>query len=105
VVEVSGLIEEERLKGVLDVSSETGSSITTHKPGFIHKQLELIVGLQTDAAMKGAILPNGGLRMVVAGLQAYGFELDESVKETFSRYRKDHNQGVFFNVYSPYILA
>ncbi len=103
-VEVSALIEQERLKGVLDVSSNIGSSITAHKPGFINKQLELIVGLQTDAPLKRAIVPNGGLRMVEAGLQAYGYELDESVKEAFRRYRKDHNQGVF-DVYSPDILA
>ena len=94
-IEVSALIEQERLKGVLDVSSDIGSSITAHKPGFINKDLELIFGLQTDAPLKRAIVPNGGLRMVEAGLQAYGFELDASVKEAFSRYRKDHNQGVF----------
>ena len=103
-VEVSALIEQERLKGVLDVSSDIGSSITAHKPGFINKDLELIIGLQTDAPLKRAIVPNGGLRMVEAGLQAYGFELDKKVKEAFSRYRKDHNQGVF-DVYSPDILA
>jgi len=103
-VEISALLEQERLKGVLDVSSDIGSSITAHKPGYINEKLELIVGLQTDAPLKRAIVPNGGLRMVEAGLQAYGFELDASVKEAFERYRKDHNQGVF-DVYSPDILA
>jgi len=103
-VEISALIEQERLKGVLDVSSDIGSSITAHKPGYINEKLELIVGLQTDAPLKRAIVPNGGLRMVEAGLQAYGFELNASVKEAFQRYRKDHNQGVF-DVYSPDILA
>jgi len=103
-IEVSALLEQERLKGVLDVSSEIGSSITAHKPGYINRDLEKIVGLQTDAPLKRAIVPNGGLRMVEAGLQAYGYELDESVKEAFQRYRKDHNQGVF-DVYSPDILA
>ena len=103
-LEVSTLLEQERLKGVLDVSSEIGTSITAHKPGYINKPLELIVGLQTDAPLKRAIVPNGGLRMVEAGLQAYGFELDKSVKEAYNRYRKDHNQGVF-DVYSPDVLA
>ncbi|WP_370465525.1 formate C-acetyltransferase [Mariprofundus sp. NF] len=103
-VETSKLIEEERIKGVLDVSSDIGSSITAHRPGYINKAVELIVGLQTDAPLKRAIIPNGGLRMVEAGLQAYGYELDAAVKEAFSRYRKDHNQGVF-DVYSPDILA
>ncbi|PJC70832.1 MAG: formate acetyltransferase, partial [Zetaproteobacteria bacterium CG_4_8_14_3_um_filter_59_5] len=78
--EISRLIEQERLKGVLDVSSEIGSSITAHKPGYINKPLERIVGLQTDAPLKRAIVPNGGLRMVEAGLEAYGFELGEAVK-------------------------
>lgn len=103
-VEISALIEKERIKGVLDISSDIGSSITAHKPGYINKDLEKIVGLQTDAPLKRAIVPNGGLRMVESGLQAYGFELSESVKEAFYRYRKDHNQGVF-DVYSPDILA
>jgi len=102
--ELSVLIEQERLKGVLDVASNIGSSIVAHDPGYINKGLELIVGLQTDAPLKRAIVPNGGLRMVEAGLEAYGFELDAKVKEAFNLYRKDHNQGVF-DVYSPDILA
>jgi len=103
-VEISALIEQERIKGVLDVSSDIGSSITAHKPGYINEKLERIVGLQTDAPLKRAIVPNGGLRMVEGGLQAYGYELNPSVKEAYSLYRKDHNQGVF-DVYSPDILA
>ena len=102
--EISVLIKEERIKGVLDVSSNIGSSIVAHKPGYINKALELIVGLQTDAPLKRAIVPNGGLRMVEAGLEAYGFKLDPKVKEAYLRYRKDHNQGVF-DAYSPDILA
>ncbi|TLS73843.1 formate C-acetyltransferase [Mariprofundus erugo] len=101
---ISALIAEERVKGVLDVSSDIGASILAHKPGYIDQDLELIVGLQTDAPLKRAIVPNGGLRMVEAGLQAYGFTLDESVRQAYQRYRKDHNQGVF-DVYSPDILA
>lgn len=102
--EVAVLIEQERLKGVLDVASDIGSSIVAHDPGYINKKLELIIGLQTDAPLKRAIVPNGGLRMVEAGLEAYGFELDPKVKEAYKLYRKDHNQGVF-DVYSPDILA
>lgn len=98
------LLKEERHKGVLDVATHIGTSITAHKPGFINEQLELIVGLQTDAPLKRAIVPNGGLRMVEAGLQAYGYKLDDGVKQAYSLYRKDHNQGVF-DVYSPDILA
>jgi len=103
-LEISALIEQERIKGVLDVSCEIGTSIIAHKPGYINKELELIVGLQTDAPLKRAIVPNGGLRMVEGGLKAYGYELEASVKEAFQRYRKDHNQGVF-DVYTPDILA
>jgi len=102
--EISGLIEQERIKGVLDVSSDVGSSIVAHKPGYINKKLELIVGLQTDAPLKRAIVPNGGLRMVEGGLEAYGYTLNPAVKEAYTKYRKDHNQGVF-DVYSPDILA
>jgi formate C-acetyltransferase len=64
----------------------------------------LIVGLQTDAPLKRAIMPNGGLRMVEAGLAAYGFTLDPVIKEVWSKYRKSHNQGVF-DTYTPEILA
>ncbi|MDP2401125.1 MAG: formate C-acetyltransferase, partial [Actinomycetota bacterium] len=102
--ELSVLLKEERLKTVLDVSTETGASIVAHRPGYINRELELIVGLQTDAPLKRAIVPNGGLRMVEAGLEAYGFKLDPKVKEAYRLYRKDHNQGVF-DVYSPDILA
>lgn len=102
--ELSVLIKEERIKGVLDVSADIGSSITAHTPGYINQTLELIVGLQTDAPLKRAIIPNGGLRMVEAGLEAYGYTLNPKVKEAFQLYRKDHNQGVF-DAYSPDILA
>ncbi len=102
--ELSVLIREERAKGVLDVSANIGTSIIAHGPGYINESLEKIVGLQTDAPLKRAIVPNGGLRMVEAGLEAYGFKLDPKVEEAYRLYRKDHNQGVF-DVYSPDILA
>jgi formate C-acetyltransferase len=101
---VTDLIEQERIKGVLEVSADVGASITAHNAGYIDKTLELIVGLQTDAPLKRAIMPNGGLRMVQSGLEAYGFQLDSKVETAFSLYRKDHNQAVF-DVYSPDILA
>jgi len=88
------LFLEERKKGVLDVSP-IPSSITAHAPGYIDKEHELIVGLQTDAPLKRAIMPNGGLRMVINSLKAYGFEADPAVVEAFTKYRKTHNEGVF----------
>src|SRR3954451_15562011 len=88
------LFVEERRKGVLDVS-QIPSSITAHAPGYIDRANEIIVGLQTDAPLKRAIMPNGGLRMVVASLEAYGYKPDPSVVETFSKYRKTHNDAVF----------
>ncbi len=75
--------------------SQIPSSITAHDAGYIDKANEVIVGLQTDAPLKRAIMPNGGLRMVVTALKAYGFEADPAVVETFTKYRKTHNEGVF----------
>ena len=91
---LTDLFVEERKKGVLDVS-QIPSSITAHKPGYIDKDHEIIVGLQTDAPLKRAIMPNGGLRMVVNALKAYGYEPDPQVVEIFTKYRKTHNEGVF----------
>ena len=88
------LFVDERRKGVLDVSPIPGS-ITAHAPGYIDKDREIIVGLQTDAPLKRAIMPNGGLRMVLSALKTYGYEPDPRVVETFTKYRKTHNDGVF----------
>jgi formate C-acetyltransferase len=88
------LFVEERKKGVLDVSP-VPSSITAHAPGYIDRDNEVIVGLQTDAPLKRAIMPNGGLRMVMSSLKAYGYEAQPAVVEAFSKYRKTHNDGVF----------
>jgi formate C-acetyltransferase len=88
------LFVEERKKGVLDIS-QIPSSITSHGPGYIDRENEVIVGLQTEAPLKRAIMPNGGLRMVLSSLKAYGYEPDPYVVETFSKYRKTHNEGVF----------
>src|SRR4051794_25092365 len=91
---LTDLFVEERKKGVLDVS-QIPSSITAHDAGYIDKEKEVIVGLQTDAPLKRAIMPNGGLKMVTSGLEAYGYMPDPNVVETFSKYRKTHNAGVF----------
>ena len=97
------LFVEERKKSVLDIS-QIPSSITAHPPGYIDRANEIIVGLQTDAPLKRAIMPNGGWRMVEGGLKAYGFEADPRVAEIFTRYRKTHNDGVF-DAYTPAIRA
>ena len=85
---------EERRKGVLDVSP-VPSSITAHRPGYIDRENEIIFGLQTDAPLKRAIMPNGGFRLVVNALKAYGYEPDPHVAEAFTKYRKTHNDAVF----------
>src|SRR5437868_1395680 len=100
---LEAMFVEERKKGVLDVS-QIPSSITAHAPGYIDRENEIIVGLQTDAPLKRAIMPNGGLRMVVASLEAYGYKPDPSVVEAFSKYRKTHNEAVF-DAYTPDIRA
>ena len=92
--QLNQLFVEERRKGVLDVS-QIPSSITAHAPGYIDRDNELIVGLQTDAPLKRAIMPNGGFRMVLNALKTYGFEPDPNVVETFTKYRKTHNDAVF----------
>ncbi|MGH9867413.1 MAG: formate C-acetyltransferase [Candidatus Polarisedimenticolia bacterium] len=85
---------EERRKGVLDIS-QIPSSITAHAPGYIDRENEVIVGLQTEAPLKRAIMPNGGLRMVLGALKVYGHQPDPHVVETFTKHRKTHNEGVF----------
>lgn len=94
----------ERARGVYDVDKYTPSTITSHAPGYLDKANELIVGLQTDAPLKRAIMPAGGLRMVESGLKAYGYELDPVLREFFTEHRKTHNAGVF-DAYTPEMLA
>jgi formate C-acetyltransferase len=91
---LTDLFVEERKKGVLDIS-QVPSSITAHAPGYIDREREIIVGLQTDAPLKRAIMPNGGLRMVLGALKTYGYEPDPHVVEAFTKYRRTHNDGVF----------
>jgi formate C-acetyltransferase len=91
---LTALFVEERKKGVLDVSP-IPSSITAHAPGYIDRDNEIIVGLQTEAPLKRAIMPNGGFRLVVNALKAFGYAPDPNVVETFTKYRKTHNDAVF----------
>ena len=88
------LFIEERKKGVLDIS-QIPSSINSHLPGYIDKENEVIFGLQTEAPLKRAIMPNGGFRMVLNALKTYGYEPDPHVVEAFTKYRKTHNDAVF----------
>jgi formate C-acetyltransferase len=99
---LEALFELERARGVLDVS-QIPSSITAHAPGYIDRELELIVGLQTEAPLKRAVFPNGGFRLVQASLKAYGFPVDPELEKIFTRYRKTHNDGVF-DVYPADVL-
>ena len=94
--EVSNLFKQERANGgVLDVDTETISSIAAYKPGYIDKALEKIVGVQTDAPLKRAVIAQGGIRMAENAAKAYGYEVSAKTSEIFSKYRKTHNQGVF----------
>lgn len=102
--EVLELLRAESEKGgPLDFDEKTPAGITSHKAGYINKSLETIVGLQTDAPLKRAIVPYGGLRMVETSCEVYGKTLDPKVQEVFTKYRKTHNQGVF-DAYTPEIL-
>ena len=85
----------EREKGIYDAETKVPSQIDAYGAGYINKDLEKIVGLQTDAPLKRAIFPNGGLRMVKNSLEAFGYKLDPQTEEIFTKYRKTHNDGVF----------
>ncbi len=100
-LECCKLMKQERLNGgVLDMDTETVSSITSHKAGYINKELEQITGLQTDKPLKRSLQPFGGIRMAETACKSYGYEVDKKVTEIFTKYRKTHNQGVF-DVYTP----
>jgi formate C-acetyltransferase len=87
--------EEHRREGPLDFDTEVASSINSHPAGYIDRSLEKIVGLQTEAPLKRAIIPYGGIRMVQTSTEVYGRQLSPGIVETFTKYRKTHNQGVF----------
>jgi formate C-acetyltransferase len=101
---LTAMFPRERERGVYDVDPHTPASITAHGPGYIDRDNELIVGLQTDAPLKRAIMPFGGWRVVETSLRTYGFEIDPVVQEVFTKYRKTHNDGVF-DAYTAEILA
>ena len=90
--------------GVLDIDTKTISTITAHDAGYIDKDLEDIVGLQTDSPLKRAIMPFGGIRIVEKACEAYDRKVDDEVETIFHKYRKTHNDGVF-SVYTPDIRA
>lgn len=93
---IQDLSKKEREQGgVLDVDVNTVSTITSHKPGYLDKSKEQIVGLQTDEPFKRSIQPFGGIRMMVDACKAYGFELPQEMIDMFTTVRKTHNQGVF----------
>src|ERR1700743_1061691 len=94
---------DERKKGVLAVDAKNPATMLAHQAGYIDRDNEVIVGLQTDQPFKRAIFPFGGLRMVEAGIKAAGFEPDPAVHETFTKARRSHNDGVF-DAYTPEIM-
>ena len=104
--EVLNLYKKEHASqgGVLDIDTKTISTISSHDAGYIDKDLEEIVGLQTDEPLKRAIMPFGGIRIVEKSCEAYGRKVDDKVEEIFHKYRKTHNDGVF-SVYTPDIRA
>ena len=98
---VSELLEQEREKGgVLDMDTKIVSTITSHPAGYIDRDREKIVGLQTDKPLKRALQPFGGIRMAVNACKQYGYEVDHEITDIFTKYRKTHNQGVF-DAYTP----
>ena len=101
---LSKMFEVEREKGVYDAETKLPQSVSTYGAGYIDKESEVIVGLQTDAPLKRGIFPKGGIRMVEASLKAYGYELDPMTKTIFTQYRKTHNEGVF-SAYTEEMLA
>ena len=103
--EVLDLYQKERDNGgVLAISSDVASTITSHGAGYIDKDLEKIVGLQTDAPLKRAIMPNGGIRIVEKSCAAYNQKVSDKIEEIYHKYRRTHNDGVFM-AYTPEIRA
>ena len=94
---VSDLMREEHERGILDADTDVASSVTSHGPGYVDRDLEIVFGLQTDAPLKRALLPQGGVRTVEAALKSYGRELSRDIKRAFGvrGYRKTHNDAVF----------
>lgn len=95
-------LKERAAGGVLDADTKVVSTITSHGPGYLDKDLEKIVGLQTDKPLKKSLMPYGGIRMAKEALAAYGFEIDPETERIFTDLHKTHNQGVF-DVYTDEI--
>jgi formate C-acetyltransferase len=94
--QVMELTKQEREKGgILDMDTETVSTITSHGPGYLNEDLEKVVGVQTDKPFNRSMQPFGGIRMAKAACEAYGYELNADVERIFTDFRKTHNQGVF----------
>ena len=103
--EVLDLFSQERAKGgVLDMDTDIVSTITSHGAGYIDRELEQIVGLQTDKPLKRSLQVFGGIRMAVQACETNGYEVDQNVVDIFSKWRKTHNQGVF-DIYTPDMKA
>ena len=96
--------KEREAGGVLDADTKIVSTLTSHGPGYLDKELEKIVGLQTDKPFKRALQPFGGIRMSEEALNMYGYTLDPQVKEIFTKYRKTHSDGVY-SAYTPEMRA
>ena len=92
---LSEMFKVEREKGVYDAETKLPQTLDTYGAGYIDKDNEVIVGLQTDAPLKRGIFPRGGIRMVESALKAYGYELDPATKDIYTKYCKTHNEGVF----------
>jgi len=92
---LSEMFKQEKEKGVYDAETKIPSKVDSYGAGYIDKKLEKIVGVQTDAPLKRAIFPNGGLRMVEQSLEEYGYKLDPIISEIYTKYRRSHNEGVF----------
>ncbi|OBT13954.1 formate acetyltransferase [Vibrio sp. UCD-FRSSP16_10] len=101
---MEGIKLENSTHAPVDFDTSVISTITSHDAGYINKDLETIVGLQTEAPLKRALIPNGGIRMIESSCKAYDRVLDPEVKKIYSEYRKTHNAGVF-DIYTPEILA
>lgn len=104
--ELSVLLSKERdaVGGVLDVADDVGSRIDAFNPGYINRDLEKIVGVQTDAPLKRAIFPNSGFRLVVNSLEEINRTINPEIQDIYTHYRKDHNQATF-DIYNPMIRA
>ena len=103
--QVMDLTKEERERGgVYDLDTKIVSSITSHDAGYLNKDTEKVVGVQTDVPFKRSLQPYGGIRMASVSAESYGYKLDEEVEKIFTDYRKTHNQGVF-DAYTPEIRA